>query len=257
MKPSRAFFASVFVLFLLVAIPVSATDPLRQGVQSALKFPLVVSRGAVQFVLDLVHFRRNAGENVQLRRKMAESRNERFRVEEILLENERLTRLLEIRKAVPASVRRSVVARVLGRSISSWSRTFLLDKGSRDGLRPNMLVLSELSLIGRVAETGPSVSKALAINDPNSKIAVLVQRTRQEGVLFGTLSGECRVKYLSLDREVKPGDVVETAGFGSFPKSVMVGKVEKVWKEPGQVYQVAVLRPFADLSRLEEVMCVE
>ena len=56
---------------------------------------------------------------------------------------------------------------------------------------------------------------------------------------------------------VKAGDVVESAGFGGFfPKGLLVGRVRRAWKEPGQIYQVAEVDPATDLSRLEEVACL-
>jgi len=92
----------------------------------------------------------------------------------------------------------------------------------------------------------------------NGAIRTPRQRTRQHGILYGTASGECRVKYLSVDAEIKAGDVVETAGLeGFFPKGVMVGSVKRAWKEPGQIYQVAEILPAADLGRLEEAAIIE
>ena len=60
-----------------------------------------------------------------------------------------------------------------------------------------------------------------------------------------------------MDVLIKKGDLVESAGLGgSFPKGLLVGKVTHVWKEPGQIYQVAQIQPATDLSRAEEVACL-
>lgn len=65
------------------------------------------------------------------------------------------------------------------------------------------------------------------------------------------------MKYLSVDAEIVPGDIVESAGYGGFfPKAVVIGKVIKVWKEPGQIYKVAEVQPLTDLSRVEETACL-
>jgi rod shape-determining protein MreC len=121
----------------------------------------------------------------------------------------------------------------------------------------NQPVLSGRSLIGKIIEAGPGVSKVLLITDPNSKIGVIIQRTRQQGILYGTFAGECRIKYLSVDAEIKAGDTVESAGYGGyFPKALWVGAVARAWKEPGQIYQVAEIKPATDLSRVEEVVCL-
>ncbi|MGH7198910.1 MAG: rod shape-determining protein MreC [Candidatus Omnitrophota bacterium] len=257
-RPTRPFLGVAVLLFFLTALPLSATAAVRGSVLSFLEAPISFSKNAAKFFVDLYYFRRNAEENLNLRRAVSQLRYDRFQVQELRGENERLTKLLNINKTLPTSVKRSFICRVIGRSPSAWNRVLLIDKGARQGVRRNMIVLSDLSLVGKVVEAGSSVSKVLLITDPNSKIGVVIQRTRQEGVLFGTSSGECRVKYLSVDTEVKEGDVVETAGFGGFlPKGLLVGRVERVWKEPGQIYQVAKVRPLTDLSRIEEVLCLE
>ncbi len=57
--------------------------------------------------------------------------------------------------------------------------------------------------------------------------------------------------------EIKKSDVVESAGYGGFfPKGLLIGEVERAWKEPGQIYQVAEVKPATDLSRIEEVACL-
>ena len=257
-RPTRPFLGIAVLLFFLIALPLSATAAVRGSLISFLEAPISFSKNVAKLFVDLYYFRRNSEENLNLRRALSQLRYDRFQVQELRQENERLTKILDVKRTLPTSVKRSLFSRVIGRSPLAWNRVLLIDKGTRQGIRRNMIVLSDLSLVGKVAEAGSSVSKVLLITDPNSKIGVVIQRTRQEGVLFGTSSGECRVKYLSVDTEVKEGDILETAGFGGYlPKGLLVGKVEKVWKEPGQLYQVARVRPLTDLSRIEEVLCLE
>lgn len=257
-KPTRAIFGIAVFVFTLAALPVPQTVALKSSVYSFLEQPIRASKNTGQAVVDFFLFRKNAEENRQLRKQLSDIRFAQIQNEELRRENERLTKLLEIRRVVPTRARKSVFARVIGRSPSAWSRVLLIDKGTRQGIRPNMLVLSESSLVGKVVEAGKSVSKVLLITDPNCKIGVLIQRTRQQGVLYGTSQGQSRVKYLSLETPLQEKDLVETAGLGGFyPKGIPVGEVRRAWKEPGQVYQVAEIRPMTDLSRVEEVVCVE
>lgn len=214
--------------------------------------------GIADWLKDLFYFRRNADELRRLNQKVAQIAFKNIQSEELFQENQRLTRLLGLRQTIPPNISRTKYARVIARAPVSWNRTLIMDKGARDGIRPNRLVLSEFALVGKVIEVGPSASKVLLVTDPNFKIGVIVQRTRQQGILYATPSGECRVKYLSLDEELKEGDIVETSGFlGLFPKGISVGVVQKASKEPGQIYQVARIKPVADLAKLEEVIYVE
>lgn len=256
-KSSRIFFGVGVFLLLLVTIPLAQIILVKTSTYSFLDKPLGFSRNAAQLLIDAFKFRQNAEELRLFKTQGVDRKIDDFEAREITLENERLTQLLDIRKILPSDTGRVVFARVIVRSPSAWNRVFLIDKGTQHGIRVNQPVLSERSLIGKIIETGSAVSKVLLISDPNSKVGVLIQRTRQQGVLYGTFSGECRVKYLSVDADVTNADVVESAGYGGlFPKGILVGTVERAWKEPGQIYQVAQIRPTTDLGRIEEVACI-
>ena len=256
-KPSRIFFGVGALLLLLAVLPPSQANRIKTSAYSSLGAPIGASSNAAQFLLDAVRFRRNANELRLLKSQATDPKLDAFRTQEIILENARLTQLLELKKILPGDFGRTEFARVIGRAPSAWNRVFLIDKGHEQGIRVNQPVLSNRSLVGKIIEVGPRVSKVLLITDPNSKIGALIQRTRQQGILYGMVSGECRIKYLSVDAEIKKGDVVESAGYGGFfPKGLLIGQVERVWKEPGQIYQVAEIKPLTDLSRIEEVACL-
>ena len=255
MKPTRVFVAGGILILFVTILPLSAAVFYRSTLTSALKIPLSLSRDVAQGALDLFYFHRNAQEVRNLKQQLSESELGNLRYGELLLENERLTQLLELRQIYPKdSELPSIFSRVIGRSSLAFSRVLLIDKGLKHGIHSQQAVLAGKSLIGKIVETGHSVSKVLLITDPNCKIGALIQRTRQQGVIYGTASGECRMKYIPIDAEIKQGDVVETAGHGGLmPKGLVVGTVEKVWKEKGQIYQVALVRPLTDLNRIEEV----
>lgn len=258
LKQARGILLVLALLLVLITLPLSKSSAIRSSAYSVLQAPITFSGTIVQTVADLFHFKRNADENRSLKKILSKAESKSFYSEELLRENARLVKLLSLRQTIPPHVRRTVFCRVIGRSSASWNRIFLIDKGTRQGVHPNMLVLSDISVVGKVVETGPSVSKVLLITDPNAKVGALIQRTRDHGVLYGTSAGECRMKYLPVESQIKKGDVVETAGLGGyFPKGLMVGRVERTWKEPGQIYQVAAIRPVTDLDRLEEVAVVE
>jgi rod shape-determining protein MreC len=169
-------------------------------------------------------------------------------------DNVRLRNLIDFRKAIPFV---SIPAQVIGRDPSNWSNSLIIDKGSSSGVKANMAVISTRGLVGRIVEAGKLSSKILLITDPNLKVGVLIRRNRQGGILTGRSAGRCKIIYISLDSDVRPGDKVMTAGFGSvFPKGILIGEVEEVGKEEGRLYKYAILKPSQDLSRLEEVLCI-
>ena len=258
LKPIRVFLGIGIFLLILTAIPPSNTIQIKVSAYSVLKNPIALFKNVSKLTVDLVRFQQNAEQNSKLREILARKRFDDMQAEELRLENERLTKLLNLRGVIPPSVHHTYFARAILRSSLGWNRIVLIDKGARQGIRPNMLVLSESSLIGKVVETGPFISKILLITDPKSRIGVLIQETREGGLLFGTASGKCHMKYISIDTKITAGDKVETAGFGGFfTKGIPVGTVERAWKEPGQIYQVAEVRPFMGLNRVEEVTLID
>ena len=258
LTPKRVILAVGLFLFFLVTLSFSSTRLVKTSIYSALKDPISFSQELAQLAVDFVRFRENAEENRDLKERLAEASASRLEAQEFKLENGRLARLLDLKPSFVLGSHRVIYARVMARSPVAWNRVFLIDKGVHGGIQMHMPVLAQSALIGKVIEAGPSVSKVLLITDSNSRIGVLIQRTRQEGILFGTPSGECRMKYISVDVVVRPGDLVETAGFGGyFPKALPVGTVRNIWKEPGQIYQVAEIKPLADLSRIEEVTLLD
>ena len=258
LKPKHVFFGIGIFLLIITAIPLSQTTFIKTSAYSFLKNPISLFEGGTKLAVELWCFKKNADENLALKESLAKSRFDEMQFVELHLENARLVKLLDLKEIIPPRIRQTYFARVILRSAMGWNRVLLIDKGMKHGVKPNMLVLSESSLIGKVVETSPVVSKVLLITDPKSRIGVLIQRTRQEGLLFGTTSGECHMKYISIDTEVRAGDKIETAGFGGFfPKGIPVGTVKRVWKEPGQIYQVAEIKPLMELSRIEEVAAID
>ncbi len=257
MKPSRSFIGVVFFLALVVLLPLSKTILVKTSVVSLLKEPITFSRDLSQIFLDLWYFHQNAEELASLKRAGGQRDTGDFRFQELLLENQRLNQLLGLRRILPVDTGKVLFGRVIARSPSTGNRIFLIGKGTQHGFRLNSPVLSGSSLIGKIVEVGPGVSKVLLMTDPNSRIGALIQRTRHQGILYGTSSGGCRLKYLSVDAQIVPGDMVESAGVGGFfPKGIAIGTVVKIWREPGQIYQVAEVKPLTDLSRVEEVACL-
>ena len=121
-----------------------------------------------------------------------------------------------------------------------------------------MAVSAARGLVGRVIEAGSSTAKIMFLTDPDSRIGVVVQRTRHDGLLYGTLSRQCQMVYLSLNADVWPGDVVVSSGLGgSIPGGIMVGTIEDVFVDKSGLYQAAIVKLAVDLSRVEEVLCIE
>ena len=257
-RPRRFIWLAGVSIFLLIAAPASFSPVVRGGLFRLVRGPLDFSSRAAEWAKDLYYFHQNAEENRAFRQIYSKERLDQIQARELRLENNRLAELLELKPSAALSVDKLLYARVIARSPLTWNRTFWIDKGFAEGMRENMPVFTGEAIIGKIIEVLPSASKVMLMTDPNCRIGVMVERTRQQGVLFGTIAGECRMKYLPVDADVKPGDRVETAGLGVFfPKGIAAGTVVKAWKEPGQIYQTALVKPLADMGKIEEVAVID
>jgi rod shape-determining protein MreC len=193
-------------------------------------------------------------ENERLREKIIELEKERNRLLEAEATNRRLQQLLEFRSQLPAS---AITASIIAASASDWFKSCLLDKGSADGIRRGMAVVTPLGALGRIIELTPRAAKVLLITDPNSGVDVVVQRTRARGIVSGSLENGPIMKYVKHSEDVQVGDRLITSGLdGVFPKGMMVGTVAAVHKQTLGLFQFVSVMPAVTLERTEQVLVV-
>jgi rod shape-determining protein MreC len=192
-------------------------------------------------------------ENRQLKQQIEELRLEQVRLNEDAAQAHRLQALLAFKEQYVA---KTVPAQVIGSSGSDLSRSVYIDKGSNDGVAPDMPVITAGGIVGKVLHVYPSTSLVLMVNDQSSGVGVLLEKSRLQGVLHGTPDGELLVDRVMSDEQVSPGETVLSSGGDQvFPKGLPVGTVTEV--RPGkELFLKIKVKPAADLSRLEEVLVV-
>jgi rod shape-determining protein MreC len=192
-------------------------------------------------------------ENVRLREEIQRLTREVTRLRETAQAAQRLETLLAFKEQIPYRV---VAARVVGRDPTSWFATLVVDRGGTDGVVRNSAVVTAEGAVGRVLETTPFTARLLLISDPRSAVSVILQRSREIGVVEGNGPGDLEVKYLSRASAVQPGDAVITSGQGGvFPRGIVVGRLTAVRPAVGAaVFREGAVRPAVDLGRLEEVL---
>ena len=193
-------------------------------------------------------------ENRELKQKIDQLEIERVRLSEDAEQAHRLQTLLGFKEQFIA---KTVAAQVIGSSGSEQSRSIYIDKGSRDGIRPDMAVITADGVVGKVLRGVQNhVATVLLIDDQTSGVGAILEKSRLQGVLRGTPAGEVVLEKVMTDESVQPGETVLTSGGDRiFPKGLRVGTVTKV--SPGQELFLNIrVKPAADLSRLEEVLVI-
>jgi rod shape-determining protein MreC len=179
---------------------------------------------------------------------------ERNQLLEARATNRRLQQLLDFRSHLPAN---AITASIIAKTASTWFQSCLLDKGSADGIRKGMAVVTPLGVIGQVVAVNERTSKVLLLTDPNSGVDVLVQRSRARGVVSGSLENGTVMKYVKRSEDVQEGDQVVTTGLdGVFPKGLMVGTVVKARKQHLGLFQFIEVTPAVTSAQAEEVLVV-
>lgn len=191
-------------------------------------------------------------DNDRLRREVAELQAEHTRLVELEVENHHLSDLLELREALAIH---AVGARVIGGDATGLSRTLLLSQGTWAGLHPQMPVISTDGVVGKLITVSPNASRVLLIDDHNSGMDAIDQRSRARGIVAGVMDDGLTMKYVDRTGDVKPGDAVITSGMdGVFPGGLLVGHVGQVSQEgPGLFLNIAVA-PAVDFGKLDQVL---
>jgi rod shape-determining protein MreC len=149
----------------------------------------------------------------------------------------------------------TTAAEIIAASPSVDFRTMTIDKGSSDGLMPDMAVISPTGVVGRVILPSRRAAKVQMLIDQNAAAGALIERTRVQGVVVGQ-GQSLRMDYVPSTADVKEGDVVVTSGIDAiYPKGFVIGTVETVDRGSGTYHHI-VVRPAVDFSRIEEVLVV-
>src|SRR5580700_3743937 len=195
-------------------------------------------------------------ENDAMRAEMDRLKVRNAELEGRALEADRLAALLNFRSA--HSENPMIAARVIGGSPDSGSQVVNIDRGSRDGIRRDMGVITPDGVVGKIFAVYPDISQVLLLGDKDSGVGALLADTRTQGPVKGTGEPLLSLDYISSDEKVTVGETVLTSGQDRiFPKDLPVGKVVDFVADPKTPFMKIRVKPAAHLDRLEEVLVLE
>ena len=152
-----------------------------------------------------------------------------------------------------------IICTIIGRSDNNYFSTFTINKGLEDGVEDYMAVTISGALVGYTENAQAHSATVRTIIDSEASIAGLIQSSRDQGTVRGTLGIDgtplCRMYYLPDDNLPRPGDIVVTSGVGmSFPKGIPIGVVRESTRGMDANKQFIVLEPDVDFQHLEYVI---
>jgi rod shape-determining protein MreC len=164
-----------------------------------------------------------------------------------------LQQLLDLRASTRLS---TAAADVIAGGASPDFRTITIDKGTSDGIAPDMAVISPAGVVGRIVLPTPRAAKVQLLIDRDAAAGALVERSRAQGVLVGTGTDRMRLDHVPGTADIKIGDRVVTSGIeGIYPKGFAIGQIESFERRAGE-FTAVMIRPAVEFSNLETVLVV-
>ena len=151
----------------------------------------------------------------------------------------------------------SVAARVTGYSSDSYNRIITIDVGSASGVTEGLPVMGTTGVAGQVISVSTYSSQVRLLNDAQSGVAVMLQSSRSEGILSGSVEGVLYLEGVDEGVEVTEGEAVITSGLGGgYFRGLVIGTVSKVEQRQGDATRTIVITPNASFDNISEVLVV-
>ena len=238
----------------------------EQGVAAVMTPLQSAFSGAVDWVVDYL-YKLKLRSRIELEYNRLKTENEQLVYDAMLAEE--LQHKLSVYENLYDEVSENemlnpLVATVIGRESGNYFSVFTINKGSNDGVEDFMAVTMDGAMVGYTYNVTPTKSTVRTIIDSEASIAALIQSSRDQGTVRGTLGVDgtalCRMYYLPEDKLPRPGDVVVTSGVGdlndgkSFPKGIPIGTVRESTRGLESNKQFIVVEPQADFEHIEYVI---
>jgi rod shape-determining protein MreC len=167
----------------------------------------------------------------------------------------RLRSLLGLKDSIPF---KTIGCEVIAISPSSYYLTLIINKGTKDGITRNKIMLHQDGVVGRILEVSPWTSKVMLIADQRSAVAVMIERTGSRAIMEGMGNGQCKLMMEEPQSPVKVGDRIMTSGIGGiFPKGLYVGLIDRIERDKRSGWATMVrVKPAADNYSIQEGLII-
>ncbi len=257
-----AFFSLAAAILIVIDAQVNALDVIRNGVeillypfQRVLLWPREVVTdfgGYIAAIGDLNE------ENAQLRKAAVEQAQRAQLAGQLQLENEQLRKLAGLRERINPP---SQLVTALYESRDPFSHKIVIDRGSKDGIRPGGPVMDEAGVVGQVTRVFPMTAEVTLLTDKEQSLPVQVARNGLRAIAFGGSEPmTLELRFLPSNADVQSGDSVVTSGLdGMYPADMPVGVVTRIDRDVKDQFARIILKPVAGMSksRLLLVMMVD
>jgi rod shape-determining protein MreC len=259
------FIALLIVSFILMGVSQQKVTVRFKSIAYGVLYPfhfagtkLVTTAG--EFFASIKNNRQLKQELASARKRIEEYEKTQRDFEEIAKENERLRRLIGIQSEMSYD---TVIAEVVAKSPQNYYKILIVNRGRNSGIKKYMPVVAYQNdrkcIIGKIIDVQKYSSRVQPLISQSSYTGAMLKESRYSGILQGQspVSDYCLLQYIDRRAEIQFGDAVVTSGMGGvFPKGIEIGEVVSVSKKRYGIFQEAMVRPYVDFSRLEEVYII-
>jgi rod shape-determining protein MreC len=214
-----------------------------------------VTAGASNYFSSIANLRSAQSENDQLKQRVENLEIEKKGFEDLVAENERLRALLNLKeKGKPTPL----MARIIGRDPSIWFDSSIVDRGSMDGVKLNMPVVTNGGLVGRVTAVSPLTAQVDLITRDKSGVGGIVGEisgSNALGVVSGTgKTNVVEMRYVAGSTDVQVGQIVYTSGQdGIYPPGIKIGEIVEVVTGSATTPHKIFIKPSSGIDSMQEV----
>ena len=193
--------------------------------------------------------------NVELESEVSDLQSQIIQLQQQVGETQVLAALVDFAQANPEN--RYKGAAVIGRDPSPFLHYVIINRGSNDGIRRGMPVVTNQGLVGRIDAVIADAARVQLITDPASTVNVRLQNAEAEATLGGSITGDLTLDLIPQDTNIQSGDLVLTSGLGGgYPPNLIVGQVGNVRTNDVELFQQATVQAVVDFNRLQIVLII-
>ena len=266
---SGKFLLMILTILCILLMAVSfGTDVLNHPLNTAVGYVIVPFQSGIGKLggylsrrsEELVAIRSLLDENAQLKEQIATLTEQNTLLQQDKFELNHLRELYELDQQY--DVYPKIGARIIGRDAGNWYATFLLDKGSEDGLDVDMNVIAGGGLVGRITSVGPNWSKVTSIINDNQNVSGKVLSTDDHLIVSGDLrlmADNCISFSQLMDSQGKvvEGDKIVTSNISDkYLPGILIGYISVIETDTNKLTKSGQLVPAVDFEHLMEVLVI-
>ena len=208
----------------------------------------------------ITNFSKVKTQNEELKKTITQYQSKAIEYDSLKQESEKLKSMLKFTQ--DRDEYDYVGANIIGISGNNFLDGFIINKGENKGIKKRMIAMTGEGLVGQVTSVGSNWSIVQCLSNENIAVAGLVVRTRENNGIVKGYKDEnnkllAEIQRLSLNSPIKKGDVIVTSGLGGiYPARIRIGKVLSVYEDKGEVMKSAIIEPYVDFTKIEEVFIV-